>query len=245
MSTDTIGKYGVGAKLAALNFGRRIDVWSRQRADAPWLHTHFDLDEALEEEGAGKEPGIDVPDTEAVPDDLLPLLPERSGTLVVWSRVDRLEEGRMAPNFELLRIEVEKELSRIFRHFIHDGIKLSVNNKELLPHDPLLVMDNTWADHVLTKHYAKKEDGGAADDELTHFPAEVIADEAIKIAGGGEARLMVTLYPKEVLRRRGLGGDDLAKQLRLEENLGAISFVRMNREVSYTKRPAHLSARRR
>ena len=29
MSTTTLGKYGVGAKLAALNFARQIDVWSR------------------------------------------------------------------------------------------------------------------------------------------------------------------------------------------------------------------------
>src|SRR5262245_53622005 len=29
MHTDTIGKFGVGAKLAALNYGTRIDVWSR------------------------------------------------------------------------------------------------------------------------------------------------------------------------------------------------------------------------
>src|SRR5206468_582783 len=32
MSKKTIGKYGVGAKLAALNFGRRMDVWSRTDA---------------------------------------------------------------------------------------------------------------------------------------------------------------------------------------------------------------------
>ena len=29
MSTTTIGKFGVGAKLGALSFARRIDVWSR------------------------------------------------------------------------------------------------------------------------------------------------------------------------------------------------------------------------
>src|SRR6185295_10539909 len=36
MRTDTIGKYGVGAKLAALNFGTRLDVWSRTDAHGPW-----------------------------------------------------------------------------------------------------------------------------------------------------------------------------------------------------------------
>src|SRR5205807_2703791 len=38
MSKSTIGKYGVGAKLAALNFGCRIDVWSRTNATEAWQH---------------------------------------------------------------------------------------------------------------------------------------------------------------------------------------------------------------
>ena len=50
MSKSTIGKYGVGAKLAALNFGTQIDVWSRKSADAKWLHVNFNLKEAVEEE---------------------------------------------------------------------------------------------------------------------------------------------------------------------------------------------------
>ena len=35
LSTTTIGKYGVGAKLAALNYGERLDVWSRASAEQP------------------------------------------------------------------------------------------------------------------------------------------------------------------------------------------------------------------
>src|SRR5262249_31837876 len=48
MRRDTIGKYGVGAKLAALNFAERIDVWSRTDEDDPWLHVCFDLQAAVE-----------------------------------------------------------------------------------------------------------------------------------------------------------------------------------------------------
>ena len=43
MSTTTIGKYGVGAKLAALNYAKAIDVWSRADSGGPWLHVSFDL----------------------------------------------------------------------------------------------------------------------------------------------------------------------------------------------------------
>src|SRR5436190_11877181 len=201
MSVDTIGKYGVGAKLAALNIGRRIDVWSRQDSESPWLHTHFDLDEAITEENSGTEAGIDPPNETPVPPELAGMLPDGTGTLVVWSKVDRLEEGRLAPNFDQLRLEVEKELSRIFRFFISGGIKMSVNGTYLIAHDPLMLMENSWADHWLTKASAAGKDG------RQHFAAETVAEEVIEI-GGQKAVLIITLYPKEVLRKRGLGGDD-------------------------------------
>src|SRR2546428_93788 len=34
-----------------------------------------------------------------------------------------------------------------------------------------------------------------------------------------------------------MGGDELAKKLRVPENLGALSFVRLDREISYTNVP--------
>lgn len=227
MSVNTIGKYGVGAKLAALNFARRIDVWSRQNADLPWLHTHFDLDEAIAEEERGQEAGIDPPDEEAVPSELASILPSGTGTLVVWSRVDRLEDGRLAQNFDELRLDVEeKELSRIFRFFISGGIKLTVNGRSLKAHDPLMLMEDSWADTVLNKALT------ASKEPKRHFAAEIIAEETIEI-GGEKAELKITLYPKEVRRTRGKGGDELARKLRVDENLGAISFVRLDRELVY------------
>lgn len=233
MRTDTIGKYGVGAKLAALNFGRCIQVWSRDKADAPWLHVYFDLDEALEAERNGRAVTL-APPVPGMPSQELQIsLPKETGTVVVWSNVDRLEEGRTARDFNELRAELEKELSRIFRYFLDGGIKISVNGAPLIPHDPLVLMERSWTDHVLNKE-RKKEEGkrGSGD----HFPATVIGDELVKV-GGFNARLRVTLYPKEVHRKRGMGGDSLAKQLRVPENEGALSFVRKDREVAYSSVP--------
>jgi DNA topoisomerase VI subunit B len=237
MRTDTIGKYGVGAKLAALNFGRRIDVWSRDDARADWLHVHFDLDEAINEEKLGETAGLDAPTNVKVPDDLRELLPEGTGTLVIWSRVDRLEEGRWAENSNELRLDLERELARIFRYFINGGIKISVNGKELIAHDPLMRMEGTWSDYVLTRENRKnsgdKRSRSEKIESFEHFPATVIGEEEIKI-GRGKAKVIVTLYPKEVIRKRGVGGDNLAKELRVPDNEGVISFVRKSREVSYT-----------
>jgi hypothetical protein len=232
MRHDTIGKYGVGAKLAALNFGRRIDVWSRQSADAPWLHVHFDLDEALREEqheGAGAI-GIDAPQIADIPDDFGALLPEGAGTLVVWSKVDRLEQGRVTATFDELLVDVQKELSRIFREYIDGGIKIDVNDKALLPHDPLFLMKGTWAEEALRKE--PRDD----DKEVPVYQAQTIADEPIKVRGS-IVHLRITLYPKTATRSRGKGGDKLANKLRIPENQGSLSFMRMKREIAYTNVP--------
>ncbi|KQQ82781.1 ATP-binding protein [Arthrobacter sp. Leaf137] len=237
MRTDTIGKFGVGAKLAALNFGTRLDVWSRTTANEPWLHVHFDLAEALEAEKRGEEIRLVPPQPSDVPQDFQDLLAEDAGTIVVWSNVDRLEHGMRADNFDKLRLEVEKELSRIFRVFINDGIAISVNGKELLPHDPLMLMTGTWAEKVLTDYYTTGEGVNAPwKPDPLEFAADVILHEEVKI-GDSSAWLTVTLYPRSVVRKRGLGRDKLALNLRIPENLGAISFMRHDREISYTNVP--------
>jgi integrase len=89
MRTDTIGKYGVGAKLAALNFGTRIDVWSRGSESDPWLHVSFDLVEALKKDEAGEPIEIDPPQPTPIPD-YAEAFAEGTGTIVVWSNIDRL-----------------------------------------------------------------------------------------------------------------------------------------------------------
>jgi len=242
MRKDTIGKYGVGAKFAALNFGKRVDVWSRDTADGAWLHTEFDLGEAIKVEQEGKPVTLGKPSAKPVPADLQDLLPADTGTLVVWSEVDRLEEGRLADDFNSLRLELEKELSRIFRSFIDGGIVIEVNDKKLIPNDPLMLMRGAWHDFVINKQIAKESNGKkektiqkAAKAER-HYEAEIILDEKIKI-GRSVARLRVTLFPQEVVRKPGISGDELGRELKLKENLGNLSFMRLNREVSFTNVP--------
>lgn len=235
MSPSTIGKYGVGAKLAALNYSERLDVWSRTSGDGPWMHVYFDLNEAEDAAITGEDAGIEEPTQRPVPDELVERLPAGSGTLVVWSTVDRLEEGRHAQDANTLRVEIEKELSRMFRYFLDGGIAILVNDTELLPHDPLFLMEGTWADQVLSKHYRRK-DIEPKFEPKDHYAPTVIADEDLRF-GGKEVRLRVTVYPPEVVRRRGQGGDQLAEQLRVPDNLGALSFVRLDREINYTNVP--------
>ena len=224
MSTTTIGKYGVGAKLAALNYARAIDVWSRADSAGPWLHVSFDLDWTMEEEERGEIPSIAPPAPDPVPETLAPLLPSGTGALVVWSKVDRLEEGRHARDVNQLRVDIQKELSRVFRRFLEGGIGIWVNDTKLLPHDPLFLMEHTWATEVVLKHHDA-------------IRAKVMTEREELSVNGAKAYLTVTVYPPEVVRRRGQGGDELAKKLRVPENQGSISFMRLNREIAYTNVP--------
>lgn len=191
MSLTTIGKYGVGAKLAALNFCTRVDVWSRTTPGEPWQHVALDLAAIKEQESRGEPVGIDPPQPTEVPEDLVTLLPDRSGTLVVWSHVDRLAEGAYAANSNDLRVEVEEELSRMFRYFLNDGIRIRVNDTDLLAHDPVFLMEHAWADRVLHDHYSRLAATDEqtprywADDEVPfHYPAEILTkDEKITVGG--------------------------------------------------------------
>ncbi|TDV36687.1 ATP-binding protein [Actinophytocola oryzae] len=235
MSETTIGKFGVGAKLAALNFSTRIDVWTKTRTSDTVRHVWFDLAEALNTEDNGLDVTIAPPDDKPLPVDLVPLFPQKSGTLVAWSNIDRLADGSGPHTPGNLRQEIEKELARIFREFLYGGIELRVNDRMLLPHDPTFVRERTWADKVLADEYARRATDKTSVPE--HFaPTRVYFNDMIRV-DDHEVGLVITLAPREAVRRRGLGGDELAKKLRLPDNQGQISFMRLGREISYTNVP--------
>lgn len=232
MSTTTIGKFGVGAKLAALNFARRVDVWSRKGKDLEWLHVHFDLLEALDMEKIGGGVGIARPRASEVPAHLAKYASKGSGTVVLWSSIDRLDAGRHASDLNALRVEIEKELSRIFRYFLRGGRQILVNGTALLPHDPMFRLDQTWGDQVLSEELGDDARGG-----VHHEPAQVILDgEPIKF-GNDIAKVTMTVLPIDVVQPKGKGGGEIARKLRIPENQGNISFVRLEREISYTNVP--------
>ncbi len=237
MSTETIGKYGVGAKLAALNFARKFEVWSKTNEQKEWSYVYFDLDETLSKEDKGEDLDISYPIKKNIPDNVKKLISEmESGTIILWSRVDRLEEGRYTVHYNDLLQNVQKEFSRMFRYFIDGGIKISVNDRTLLAHDTLYLMKDTFQDKELKKYYLGLTKDKKDKKVKEHYEAMMLEDKII-LVDGLRVQLKVTLYPKEIIRKRGMGGDPLAKKLRVPENEGCISFVRLDREVAYTNVP--------
>ncbi|OKI99259.1 ATP-binding protein [Kitasatospora sp. CB01950] len=239
MSEKTIGKFGIGAKLAGLSVGERLEAWSRVAGSGRIRHVVFDLQEARSAERRGEQIGIYPPDDEPLPAHLEPYFPEGTGTLLMWSKIDRASNGRGQSAPDALRLELQKELSRMFREFLYGGIKIEVDTVRLFPHDPTFLRAGSWADHVLTREAARAQgvarDPGLADD---HFPGHIFFNDWVPVEGTDhKVRVVITLAPREVVRRSGVGGDALAKNLRIPDNEGMISFMRLNREISYTVVP--------
>jgi hypothetical protein len=251
MRNDTIGKYGVGATTAALNFATRIDAWSRDSKGGPVRHVDLDLDAIEVAEERGEIASILAPDDVQLPDDLAALFPAGTGTMVVWSNIDKLADGQGAHQPGELHNEIAKELARIFREQLHGGINIRLQHAgtvlDLLPHDPTFRLDKTFADKVLADQAAREYPGGREKWEKdknrkTHFPATVVFDDDVPV-GKSHIHVAVTVYPPEALRTRGRGGDTLAQKLRVPDNEGTISFLRKGREISYTNVPRIFDSR--
>lgn len=91
----SLGKYGLGLKTASTAWCRRLSVISRHTGQASPVMATWDLD-YVAEESAWLLQVSDEPDLEAV-GHLDRIAPDGSGTVVVWSNVDRLLRSYKSP----------------------------------------------------------------------------------------------------------------------------------------------------
>lgn len=107
-----IGRFGVGLPNSSMSQARQVDVWSWQSGVTNALHTRLSLDDinnGLDE--------IPEPRMENIPDvyrDKSRMEFGDSGTLVVWSDLDRVEWKRVSTTFQ----HTEALLGRIYRRFL-------------------------------------------------------------------------------------------------------------------------------
>ena len=226
-SIRKIGKYGMGLPTASVSQCRRFDVWSWENDIERAVHSYIDLDEIegnelkeVPEPTSNPVPQIwsDLADAES--------LDRRRGTLVVWSKPDRIGGMRAETIFN----QVEEEIGRIYRHYINDGdltIRMAaVTPAELLPYldkqvrpnDPLYLMPDSatpapWNETPMFKPYFC--------DEMT-----------FNINGRDErVEIVYSLAKQEALginKTDRPGNKEHGKHAR--KNMG-ISVVRENREI--------------
>lgn len=147
-----IGRFGVGLPNASMSQCRRVDIWTWQNGCDNAMHCHLDLDEI--KSGVTE---IAEPKDEPLPErwrEVASSTSELTGTLVVWSELDRVKWQGGKKTLE----HTGRLCGRLYRHFINDpliprAITLSLakesnghyvlNNDDIsacYPNDPLYLM---------------------------------------------------------------------------------------------------------
>lgn len=135
-----LGRYGMGLPNASLSQARRVSVYTWQsatgtrRGEGPKrvYMSYLDVDEIARCEMK------EVPRPELVK--APPVARESSsGTLVLWSRCDRLDNRRVST---IVR-KLEAELGRRFRHFLWKGLRITINGDTVRAFDPLYIHPDT------------------------------------------------------------------------------------------------------
>ena len=115
-ATSGIGKYGMGLPTASMSQGKRVDVWTWQDGIESVWHSSIDADSI--EQGDHSVPWPDqstpIPDEWKIAGNS-EIFGHHSGTLVVWSKLDKIQWkiGRTIID------HVYREVGRIHRHFIN------------------------------------------------------------------------------------------------------------------------------
>ena len=114
-----IGRFGLGLPNSSMSQARRVDVWSWQTGPTNALHTWLAIDDV--ERGITEIPS---PELDEIPE--VYRATSRggfgdSGTLVVWSEIDRVEWKQASTTFR----HIEIFLGRVYRRYLaNDGEKL-------------------------------------------------------------------------------------------------------------------------
>lgn len=229
-----LGRFGVGMKLAGLSLGRRIDVYTKESGDPQIRQAYLDLDEIK----AGTQRYISARNVEAWPADYADAMTDdggapASGTLVVYSKVDRLTGGGdYGTSLDEKIAELRTFIARAYRKYLDKALRIELNRKEVTLLDPLFLMDNPR----VIAHYKPGDLRG-----------RVIDEADIEISGGHSIHVTVTVVPEEFREKQGTGGnvDSRGRDIReyqIPDSAGKISMVRNGREINYDIVPKMLPA---
>ncbi|MBC6475337.1 MAG: ATP-binding protein [Hormoscilla sp. GM102CHS1] len=222
-----LGRFGVGMKLAAISQARRVDIYTQPLGSSEFYHAYLDLDLI----GQGKQTHIEAEVVDGYPSEYLDLMqhpetnePFESGTLVVWSKVDRLVDGGQYGSAIQERLQdLTKFLGRAYRKYLEQGLYIELDRTRITLHDPLFLLENP---RVINNF----------DDLGDDLQAEIVEENDIKI-DGHNVHVTVTLYPEEFRKKKGYGGlpsnDKRFQGLYIPDNEGHISILRNDREIYY------------
>lgn len=200
-----LGRYGMGLPNSSFSQARRVDVCSWRSARVA-LATYLDLDEIAN--GTLSR----VPEPKRVPTPASAIaLGYQTGTLVTWSRCDRLDHRRPTT----IAAKLRPFLGRVFRYFIWEGVKLVVNDEAVQPIDPLFLNGTSVTQ------------GGRPFGE----PLEYDIDLALADGGKAKGRVVVRFSELPVEKWHHLSNEEKSR-LGVSKAAG-VSVVRATREIDY------------
>lgn len=166
---DGIGRFGMGLPASSISQCQRVEVWTWQSGAESALYTYLDLDE------------IAAQTMTDVPEAIEKKIPEmwrvagkswgNSGTLIVWSRLDRMMWRTAKALFDNSQFVV----GRMYRRFLADG-RVSIR---------FAAFDDSNPSFITTEIYAKPNDPGYLM-EGTSTPAPWDSKPMFNLWGDGE-----------------------------------------------------------
>lgn len=215
-----IGRFGVGATLAAINQCKKIEVYSKE-AKGKWFYTYIDLDMVT----ASPTQMADIPSPiqKEPPSELSDLVGQAGGTLVVWSKYDKQPTDAS----EILA-EMKVWIGRTYRKFIWNQLSISVNGESICAIDPL---------YAITEKTRFPEDPKAYEFSTIRILWPIPLED--KKQGGptsSEIVIRMSLLPEQFRLNQGAGNTREARDRHIDRNNG-ISIMRNNREVYYDTIP--------
>ena len=236
-----MGKYGVGLPQASISQAKRVDVWSWQDGVASAQHTFINLNDDEWVKQAMILPADDAP----IPREWLDnadVIGE-TGTLVVWSTLDRLAWKKA----ETIYTNSDFLVGRMYRNWLSEKSDANVPNASIslnafdaeemedrgkwdfTPNDPLyLLEDNAANPSEQTKREVLFKTVGI----VKELPFEFHNEDGEKVES--TVKITSTMAPRELRDPYGptgmnAGSTDYGNHVR--KNIG-VSIVRANRELT-------------
>ena len=198
-----LGRYGMGLPNSSLSQARCVTIYT-WRTPGEVYTSYLDIDEIV----AGGVTEVPTPRRVTPPTGA----ERHSGTIVVWSRCDRLDNRRIST----IARKLLNDLGRQFRYYLTDRVQITVNGDPVEPIDPLYL------------NLAAKHSGATLFGQPIEY--EVQAPEPIgKAAAIGRVRITFSQLPVADWYR--LSNDD-KRRIGISKGAG-VSIVRAEREVDY------------
>jgi hypothetical protein len=123
------GRFGMGLPNSSLSQARRVDVFTWKKPNNVW-RSYLDVDEIC----SGKLKSIPAPQRSNPK-----FAKTTSGTIVVWTKCDRVE----FKNEKSFLSKIRKSLGRIFRKHLWAGREIIVCGEKVIPIDPLYLCQDS------------------------------------------------------------------------------------------------------